>query len=170
MTGRNAYLRWFKIDQGFSVWLIRSNERVTQDVSLECDLSHSRRRNSRLWRPAAGICVIDEGVQRQIRSRAEGGHTARNEMERFPQGGMWRQCGHLLEHKPVERYAPEKSIVGQCQKCRVPGRRLAQIFERIRWEGAPAYLSRSIQHQQGQRCQWRPELDPKRRRLLQPMQ
>ena len=51
-----------------------------------------------------------------------------------------------------------------------PERGFAEILQRVRRQGARAHLSRSVQGQQGQQRQWRPEVDHEGRRLLQRMQ
>src|SRR5207342_3527380 len=46
----------------------------------------------------------------------------------------------------------------------------AEIFDRIRRQGPDAHLPRSIQCEQDRHPQWRLEVDPEGRRLLQRMQ
>ncbi len=51
--------------------------------------------------------------------------------------------------------------------CGVPVRGRSEIFQGKRRQGADAHLRRSVQRQQGRQRQWRLEVDPEGRRLLQ---
>ena len=66
--------------------------------------------------------------------------------------------------------APTAAAAAHGRERPVPHRGIAEIFVGIGGQGPHAYLPRPIQGQQGRQRQRRPEMDPVRRRLLQPVQ